>query len=559
MFSQKYHRYLFLFATALLVIGLPVSFFLLSAAQIILFVNWLLEGNFKNKLYSLKTRKAVLFVISIYFIHFLGLLNTNNFFSDLYSLRLLFSGSNSTEILTNLKEASLPSNFIYALHDLRIKLPLLILPLVYGTSEPFSKNEFKFIIHLFVVTVLVNSFITTFILLGFSNINLIDSRYASIFISHIRFSLLIVLSIFALCYLVFSNQFRLFKGEKAISLLIIVWLMFFLIFLKAFTGIVIFLILFPVGSVWCAYFRKKSGSIKMTFLINMFLATAVIFYILFSYFRYSQKHDENMEMLKEKTPNGNLYVHDVLSDKYENGYKIWINVCEEELAKEWNRRSRFAYDSIDSKGQPIRTTLIRYMTSLGYTKDSVGINKLNEEDIKMIEKGYTNCLYKNKIALYPRIYEFFWEIDRYRKSHDPSGQSLAQRIEYVKTGIHIIRDNFWFGTGTGDVQNTFQMQYIKDDSKLKLKYRYRTHNQFITFFLTFGIFGFLWILFALFYSPVLEKKYGNFMFLMFFLIGVLSMLNEDTLETHVGVSFFAFFYSFFLYAMPKEDDSLQKN
>jgi hypothetical protein len=36
--------------------------------------------------------------------------------------------------------------------------------------------------------------------------------------------------------------------------------------------------------------------------------------------------------------------------------------------------------------------------------------------------------------------------------------------------------------------------------------------------------------------------------MMFFFIAFLSMLNEDTLETHAGVTFFSYFYSLFLFA-----------
>ena len=169
----------------------------------------------------------------------------------------------------------------------------------------------------------------------------------------------------------------------------------------------------------------------------------------------------------------------------------------------------------------------------------------------MVEKGYTNYLFKKKFALYPRIYELFWEIEQYRKGGDPSGHSLAQRIVYVETGIRIIKSNFWFGTGTGDVSDSFHRQYDIDKTQLQPKWRLRAHNQFLTFLLTFGIFGFLWFLFALFTAPSIKHRYRYFIFTIFFLIGILSMLNEDTLETHVGVSFFAFFYAFFLFSTPE--------
>ena len=556
MLSQTYHRYIFFFGTALLLIGMPVSFFILSLAQIVLFINWLFEGNFRYKFNVIKTRKALLLIFSIYLVHVLGLFNTDNFFKTLFELRTLFIGSGIKEIIANFKEVDLPENFCWALHDLRIKLPLLILPLVYGTSEPFSKKEFKAVMQVFIATVLANTFITTFVLLGFSkNINPVDTRYASLFISHIRFGLLVVLSVFSLVYLTYSNQFKLFKVEKIISSILIIWFLCFLILLKSFTGILIFLILFPVGSIWIAFYQKNRSLLKKVYITNIVFITVAMLFIFLSFLRYNHKERINPEELKARTANGRLYYHNTESDHYENGFLVWINICDEELKNEWNQRSRFRFDSVDRKNQRVKITLIRYLTSRGYTKDSLGISKLDDKDIAMIENGYTNYLYRNKFALYPKIYELFWQIELYRKGANPGGHSLTQRIEFLKTGIHIIQNNFWFGTGTGDVKEEYRLQYIKDDSKLNEKYRLRAHNQLFTFFLSFGPFGFLWISFALFYSPKLESKYSNFLFTIFFLIGILSMLNEDTLETHVGVSFFAFFYAFLLFSMPENDSN----
>jgi hypothetical protein len=56
------------------------------------------------------------------------------------------------------------------------------------------------------------------------------------------------------------------------------------------------------------------------------------------------------------------------------------------------------------------------------------------------------------------------------------------------------------------------------------------------------------------YPVFLEGKRGDYFFWMFLMVGSFSMLNEDTLETHTGVSFFAFFYALFLLATePKKD------
>ncbi len=529
MSQQKIHYYIHILGTGLLVIGLPVSHFLLSISIILLSINWAAEiissFVFKNtvsgfeKITVLKSRKAVWLILSIYLIHLIWFLNT--------------------------------TDFAYGLHDIRIKLPLLALPLIYGTSPRFDKKWFKIILQLFLITVLISSFISTYVILGFSELDLIDSRYASVFISHIRFSLIVVLLIFTLIYMAFFRELYVRPWEKVLYIICIAWFICFLILLQSFTGIVIFLILMPVTIIWWSYNIKRNRLKIISLISTSIIICFMIFYGVYSYARYNKKHDKKTTALEKFTINGNPYMNDFNNEEYENGYLIWLNVSEFELRKEWNNKSSYKYDSLDRKGQLLRNTLIRYLTSLGYKKDSVGISKLTPEDIMMIEKGYTNHLFKHEFALYPRIYILLWEIEQYCKTGDPNGKSLGQRLEYLKTGIHILKRHFWFGTGTGDPNNEFHEQYKIDNSKLNPGLRHRTHNQFITLFLTFGIFGFLWFLIALFVPPILEKKYGHYLFTLFFLIGILSMLNEDTLETHVGVSFFAFFYSFFLFSTPE--------
>ena len=91
------------------------------------------------------------------------------------------------------------------------------------------------------------------------------------------------------------------------------------------------------------------------------------------------------------------------------------------------------------------------------------------------------------------------------------------------------------------------------DSKLAPGQRWRSHNQFLSIFVAFGIFGFLWFLLALFYPPWKLKGYTDYFFLVFIIIGILSMLTEDTLESQTGVTFFTFFYCFFLFGRKEYD------
>ena len=110
MFNEQIHRFFFLLGISVIAVSLPLSPFLLSLGQFILAFNWALEFRFKEKLTTLYNRKSILLILSIYLFHVVWLLNTNN--------------------------------MEYALHDLKIKLPLLSLPIIFGTTRALSKKEF---------------------------------------------------------------------------------------------------------------------------------------------------------------------------------------------------------------------------------------------------------------------------------------------------------------------------------------------------------------------------------------------------------------------------------
>ena len=164
-----------------------------------------------------------------------------------------------------------------------------------------------------------------------------------------------------------------------------------------------------------------------------------------------------------------------------------------------------------------------------------------------------NYIYEKKYALYPRIYDIIWQIDVYKKGLNPAGNSITLRVELAKNGIDIIRNNFWFGVGTGDVKKAINDQFETNKSKLPQKYRLRAHNLYITFFLTFGLVGSILIWFCIFYPVFKLRGFRRFLFSIFFVIALLSFVNEDTLETHIGITFFSYFYSLFLFGININD------
>lgn len=509
------HNKIYYLGLILTAICLPISKFALSISMIILIANWILEHDFKRKWQEIKENKSIVIFTGIFFIHILWLINT--------------------------------SNYKYAFHDLGNKAILLLFPVIIGTSKKLSIHQLKTILIWFSIAVVSSTIISTMILCEIIDYPVQNIRDISAFMSHIRLSLLINIAIFLLGYLLFSNSFKNKKFTIIIITVFIIWLIIFLYLLKSYTGIIIFfIVLFLVLSF--ISFRIKDIVPKLFLqvsLITIFLLIAS--FITHSISKYFTKEKIDFKNLESFTQNGNRYKHYINEKQIENGNYVWIYVCQQELEEEWSKVSSIPYKEYDKKGQEIRYTIIRYLTSKGYRKDSSGFAKLSPKDIKNIEDGIANYIFEDKFAIYPKIYDAIWQVDVYRKGSNPAGNSITSRIVYVKTAMDIIKENFWFGVGTGDVQDSFNLQYEINQSRLPVKNRLRAHNQYVTFFLTFGFFGFVLLFFSMFYPVYKNNGFRSYLFIVFFLIALLSFINEDTLETQIGVTFFSYFYSLFLF------------
>lgn len=500
---------IYLFGLILLAIGIPLSNILMSASQIILLVNWSLDKNILKKVKAFFCNKPALIFSSIFLLHLIGLLYT--------------------------------SDFNYAFKDLRTKVPILVLPLIISTTPTIDGKKFRLVLSFFVASVLFASIVCYYIYL---TREVLDIRQISIFISHIRFSLNICLSICILFYYAHKED-AFSKALRYIIIIFMLWLLYFLFVLQSVTGIAI-LFLFFLSFLFYFLFYFKKWTYKLILLT--ILVTLPLF--LFLYVRttiYSYFTVENIEIknLEKTTSRGNLYYHDKTNFGIENGNYIGLYVCPDELKQSWAFRSKINLDSNDRMGQHLSNTLIRFLNSKGLRKDADGVNALTDKEIKAIENGYANIIYLQHPGLQTRLYKILFEYNSYMVSRNTRGHSVLQRFELWKAAIGIIKDNFWFGVGTGDMVTVYDKQLREMNSDLAGQ-KLRSHNQYLSIFSAFGLIGFLVFIFALIYPALLNGSFKDFYFLSFFIILCLSMINEDTIESQAGVTFFAFFYSFLM-------------
>lgn len=489
----------------MVVVGLSLSKPLITLGEVGLGVTWLLNGEFKNQFRQFFKNKIALLLSSIYLLTLLGLIYT--------------------------------TNFEFALGDIRRKLPLLIFPIFLSGLQPFSKAEIKLLFSVYVAGVIAASGWSIFVMLGGLNEEILDVRDLSRFNSHIRFGLEICLAIFGSFY--FFKRTAI-KKEQLLWITSMIWLFAFLFIINLFTGVIVFFCTLFILLFTEIYYQKNS-KIKVLSGLGLLLIVSFALYNLYAIkVDYKQTNANKTDPMQQFSDDGELLHHDTLNQFKENGYPIYQNIAYKEIEITWNSRSKLEFNGLDKKNQELKTTLLRFITSKGQLKTKKAILALSAKEIEAIENGISNYKYLTMNSFERRVHKIIWEFDMYNQHHVASGHSVVMRWVYWKNALKIIKKNMLFGVGTGDVQDAFNDEY-KHQKMLSEKYYLRAHNQYITYAVSFGSFGLLWFLIFLFYPFFKLTLHNNMLYLAFFCIALLSMLSEDTLETQVGITFFAFF------------------
>ena len=508
---------------ALMAASLTLSPFVMGTSQFLLVAAWLFTGDpIKVKLQRFLHNKIALLLVSLYLLHVIGLAWT--------------------------------SDFTYALKDLRVKLPLLVLPLVLSSVKPLEKKLTDLLLLVYVLSVFVATCISYWIYLQH---NYQDIREISQYISHIRFCLNIVLVIGIIGYYLFTRKMP--WWEKLLAVALILWFVYQLYIFESISGYLAFIGL-VVTSLLFLYFTKiKNKPMRIagaTLVIALPMAIGIYLYRTVE--SMLTVAPINLEQLDKKTALGNDYWHDTVCFPVENGQYVGLYFCRPEMRSAWNNRSRLDYDGVTGNGENLEATLARYLTSKGLRKDAQGVASLDDQDILNVEQGVANYVNQSHPGVYARLAETLFEYNQYRRNNNPNGGSLSQRIEYTRASFHLIRKHPIFGVGTGDLPDAYAQAYNELNSPLKERYRHRAHNQYLSITVGFGLLGLALFLVVLFYPYLSSKKNRSYLYTIFLVILLISMLPEDTIESQAGVTWFALFNSLFIFAFRKEEDASEQ-
>ncbi len=521
---------------SLMAASLPLSYYSFSISIILLFLYWLFQNNF-NSQSSRSTNAEKNFRL--------------RFITNLHEKLICFFNNRIALIISSIYllyvVGSLwSSNTHFIAQELRIKLPFLLLPVLFSGLHTFSKKEFHIILLTYCLAVFAGSLISFSIYL-IQPIS--DTRELSPFMPHIRFSLNVCMAVIILFYLLFKES-HLSLATRASLFILFTWLIIFLFILKSITGISLLSIFFVVQIAHLAWYSQHLAIKISSRILLISIPLLLLFYAFWFNNNYLNIAPVNLQVLDQKTINGNPYTHDTTQYGIECGRYVGLYICETELKEAWKKRSKRPYGSIDKNGNELRVTLFRYLNTRDLRKDANGLGQLCQKDIQNIENGIANEGLIKPFNLTSRIDNFFMGLHEYRQTGNANGKSELQRIEYYKATFHIIRNNWIAGVGTGDVDDAFSETYKLMHSKLDMKHRGSSHNQYLYMGVAFGIPGILlfitWLLSLLFY----KRAYTDFLFSAFFFIMAASMLTEDTIRHQAGVNYCIFFIVLLLITRP---------
>lgn len=508
------HRNLYFLGLIIIAVGLPISSTLMSVGQMVIAGNWILEGNYKTKLKRFAENKSAWITMLLFVPYLLGIFYT--------------------------------TDINYAINDLRILLPFFILPFIVSSSETIDEKLFRWVLGLFIASVFCGTVVSMLVYYGVVYKPVNDIRDISIFISHIRFSLMICMAIYALCYFLSSLRSLDFILRIGIYLMIC-WFTGFLVLLESVTGLGILFVALIATAVYRIFRAVSKMERLLCFLLVSGLPLIIFFYLKLQVDRHFTTPPTDYLHTETYTSRGEKYVHDTTMGYLENGQYTWHFIAWLELESAWNRRSTIDFRGKDRRKNYLHYTLMRFLTSKGLHKDADAVNSLSDEEVTAIENGIANVYYLHANPLNIRIHRTLWELDNFRRGNNPDGNSLGQRFVAWKTALACIVKRPFFGAGTGDVMNAMREEYPKVTPKLSELFWIKPHNQFLSVTVAFGLCGSLWFLTILFLPVIIARKMSDYFYGLFLLTAVMSMLTEDTLGTQAGVTFFAFFHCLFLF------------
>jgi O-antigen ligase len=137
-------------------------------------------------------------------------------------------------------------------------------------------------------------------------------------------------------------------------------------------------------------------------------------------------------------------------------------------------------------------------------------------------------------------------MDMAKSSYENSNYgSYFARWKIWEPGLSVIKDNIWFGVGTGDHQTELNKAFVKYNFAEGVEI-FNMHNQYLQTLLSHGIFGLLILVFSLTHQMLKALARQDYLYMSFIFLFSFGCLTESLLNRNKGLIFYLVF-SFIFY------------
>ena len=506
--SSKHLNALFLIGASFIAIGIPFSLVMMSMGTIGVSVVYILEGGFKEKL---------------------GRLN-HPVLKPIIALILLF-------VVALLWTSDLKTGA----RIIRKVIPLLVIPLVFSGISSVSKRQINLLIWAFVAATVLSVLINIGVAFSADTLTLGNPRKISLFVSHIRLSLYIVLSIVWVCY---SNV------NWALKILIVSVLSMFVFLAQTVTGMIL---LFVISMAVLLGVLTINGNQAFKYFRLIFSAIILVVFGFLAYTTYDFYNPNFPEATPEFTENGKRYNPELENGFMENGNFLWSYVSFSELDGGFKSATGRSIWAENKDGNENYGVLIRYLNNKGLKKNAAGISQLDFNDFQRILLGSPYPDVWKYRGFSKRVRGLLFHLEKSRFSTDFRGNSIAEKIVFQTAGWKAYLNSPIIGAGTGDMKEALAGYYDEAYPNLPDERRRKPHNQYISYLVLAGPLA-LFLLIMIFVQqwrnvPAEFVNFGK----AFVIIVLVSFLGEDTIGSQAGVTFVAFFSGLLFLLKPRDE------
>ena len=242
MLNKQFHIKAHYYCAILIAFCLPIAR-LTPIFIALMLLNWLTEGDFKNKFHAIIKNEFALLFISFYVMHLIGLIYTQNMSSGLF--------------------------------DIQVKFSLLVFPLIFA-SRPFDKGKIKIIFFAFIAGGLVSSFIlltrAIYTYEAYGENNFFYQAFSSYLIHPSYLSMYFNFIIAWLLINILNGSFYRSKFSNRIAILIIIFFSIIIVLLSSKLGLIT-LFLQCIGFLVYFIISRKKYSIGIIGIVLIVIAS----------------------------------------------------------------------------------------------------------------------------------------------------------------------------------------------------------------------------------------------------------------------------------------------